>query len=386
MQIVNWQCNFTEHQLHTWVALQSLLDDPIIHIIAKTTGGARSNQNWSTIDLSSMNVIHFGGKNWLRKGIHILRQYPDAIHVFGGFWADRRFILLIMLSIFLKIPAVVMNEPYSIESVGYLRNSRRIGNQIKVYLRPLLYKIVALVIRTLASPNRFCMLALSSQAVDQLIKAGFEPDQTFPFGYFVPKLKCTNKKRQSVQSCFRFVFVGSLIQRKGLDIAVAAIEDSYAGGLPVYLDVFGPGDPDEYIDPASKCVAYKGVIPFGQAQAVIMDYDALILPSLHDGWGVVVNEGLLQGIPAIVSSNVGAKCLLEQSGAGLVFKNGDQQSLKDNIAVFIKESTLRNQMKYKAESLAELITPENAAKYLFKVLQSYFFSRCEPPVEIWRLP
>jgi len=141
---------------------------------------------------------------------------------------------------------------------------------------------------------------------------------------------------------------------------------------------------EAYINPKSECVTYKGMIPFGQAQAVIAEYDALILPSLHDGWGVVVNEALLQGVPAIVSSHVGAKCMLEHSGAGLVFRSGDLCSLVQVMKEFVFNLQLRMVLKSKAKQVGLLITPEHAAQYMKNVLKCYFLKHGARPDVLWK--
>ena len=57
--------------------------------------------------------------------------------------------------------------------------------------------------------------------------------------------------------------------------------------------------------------------------------DCLVLPSLRDEtWGLVVNEALAHGVPAVVSDQVGCAPDLIQDGAtGAVFDAGDADSL-----------------------------------------------------------
>lgn len=46
--------------------------------------------------------------------------------------------------------------------------------------------------------------------------------------------------------------------------------------------------------------------------------DVLILPSLHDGWGAVVNEAMTLGLYVIVSDRCGAKALIADETDGLI--------------------------------------------------------------------
>src|SRR5262249_3117283 len=57
--------------------------------------------------------------------------------------------------------------------------------------------------------------------------------------------------------------------------------------------------------------------------------DIFVLPSRHDGWGVVVNEALGAGLPMIVSDRVGACDLVEDGAKGLITCAGDVEELAD---------------------------------------------------------
>ncbi len=56
--------------------------------------------------------------------------------------------------------------------------------------------------------------------------------------------------------------------------------------------------------------------------------DLLVLPSLDEPWGLVVNEAMCCGVPAVVSSRVGARLDLVTPGiSGAVFRAGDSADL-----------------------------------------------------------
>ncbi|MCC6739672.1 MAG: glycosyltransferase family 4 protein [Planctomycetia bacterium] len=61
--------------------------------------------------------------------------------------------------------------------------------------------------------------------------------------------------------------------------------------------------------------------------------DALVLPSVQDTWGLVVNEAMQFGVPAIVSSAVGcAEDLVTDGETGFVFPAGDAAALASRLA------------------------------------------------------
>jgi len=382
MKIIDWQCHFTAHQLYTWRAFGDVWPDDVIHVVARLESETRKKQGWEVPSLDDLHIVSLKRNGGLRQGLKILKENKNAIHVFGGFWADRRFIILVIYAVFMGIKVSVMNEPYSTDSAGYLSESSDLIGRIKSWLRPALYGVTAKLLRSSAKPQKFSVLALSKIAEKQFIAAGFSPSQVFPFGYFVPKVESEQLKYNGAENV-QLIYVGALLKTKGVDVAVKAIEALAAKNVPVRMDIYGYGNPDDFVDQLSTCVSYKGIIPFGKSQEVIAKYDALILPSRHDGWGVVVNEALLQGVPAIVSSDVGAKCLVEESGAGAVFKSGDKNSLHRIVEDFVKSEKLRGIMKSNAMKVSLKITPERAAVYMSSVFSSYFNENETRPKEIW---
>jgi glycosyltransferase involved in cell wall biosynthesis len=220
-------------------------------------------------------------------------------------------------------------------------------------------------------------------AKEQFIHAGFNERAIFPFGYFISRQNEVMAPKKNGGDGLKLVFVGALLKTKGLDIAVQAVETLYEKGFNVSFDIYGTGDPGLFFSPASACVRYKGVIPQGEAQKVIAQYDLLVLPSRHDGWGVVVNEALLQGVPVIVSDRVGAQCLIETSGAGMIFRHDDPDDLATEIESILNDINKLKLLRQNALELAPQILPEIAAKYLLDVFNFYFFDQGKRPDAIW---
>jgi glycosyltransferase involved in cell wall biosynthesis len=385
MKIVSWQSVLTEHQYHTWIALQAM-DEEIYFVLGNFESDIRKQQGWKNVDLSNLNTKVLPQKHWWKDGKEIIRQNPNALHVFGGFWADRRFFLLLLYAIKSGEKAVIMNEAYSEDSSGYLQERSKLVSWLKVQIRPILYWIAALILNYMSYLNQFCILAIGSQSKRQFTQAGFKEDSLFPFGYFVPKQKGGKRTFLKTSTSLRLIFVGNLLKIKGLDIAIKAVQaiNVQSKSPAVILDIYGQGNPHDWLSIPSTEVTYKGVIPFGNAQSVIAKYDFLILPSRHDGWGVVVNEALLQGIPVIVSNHVGAKSLLETTNAGVVFKSGDQDDLQQVLHELKKNHSRRRTLRCSAENIAYKISPEAAAKYMKDVFRFFFFNQGERPKEIWR--
>jgi glycosyltransferase involved in cell wall biosynthesis len=70
--------------------------------------------------------------------------------------------------------------------------------------------------------------------------------------------------------------------------------------------------------------------------------DVLVLPSLDEPWGLVVNEAMCYGVPPVVSSQVGARLDLVIPGVtGAVFRAGDPADLRRALAPLVASEDTR---------------------------------------------
>jgi glycosyltransferase involved in cell wall biosynthesis len=124
----------------------------------------------------------------------------------------------------------------------------------------------------------------------------------------------------------RFLFVGRLIERKGLEVLLRA----FAGFEGGELWIAGDGPLDEAVcqaaarDPRIRLFGHVSGDDLGDLYGNV---DALIVPSLYEAWGLVVHEGLAYGLPVITTDQVGAADDLIDSGVnGYVVTAGSAQA------------------------------------------------------------
>lgn len=154
-----------------------------------------------------------------------------------------------------------------------------------------------------------------------------------------------------------------------MDLLQEAVQRLHAQACKVSVDIFGPGNVNLFT-PKDVSMRYRGIIPFGQAQKIISQYDLLVLPSRYDGWGVVVNEALCAGVPVVCSDNAGAGAVAVAFGAGLSFSSGDAQALADVLARLTGVPSLLKAMRAATPLAAKALQPEVAARYMLDVIQA----------------
>jgi glycosyltransferase involved in cell wall biosynthesis len=129
-----------------------------------------------------------------------------------------------------------------------------------------------------------------------------------------------------------FLFSGSLIERKGVDLLAAAFVRVAQEAPNVRLRIVGEGELRESmaqtLRPVSERVEFVGFKDWDALPGEYARADVLCVPSRYDGWGLVVPEGLAAGLPVIATDRMGAALEFVESGKnGWLIRAGDQEAL-----------------------------------------------------------
>ena len=129
-----------------------------------------------------------------------------------------------------------------------------------------------------------------------------------------------------------FLFSGSLIERKGVDLLAAAFVRLAQEVPQVRLKIVGEGELRDSLARTLQTVSERvELIGFKDWSELPSEYaaaDVLCVPSRYDGWGLVVPEGLASGLPVIGTNRMGAALEFVESGRnGWLVSAGDQEAL-----------------------------------------------------------
>ena len=170
-----------------------------------------------------------------------------------------------------------------------------------------------------------------------------------------------------------FLFLGRLEREKGLDVLAQAM--ALVPELPI--TIAGTGSLEAWVAGAFR--DYPNVrlklqwIDEHERAQLLMSHGFLVLPSRFEAWGIVVNEALRAGLPAVVSNAVGsASELVLASGAGSIFNVGDHRSLAYALQQMqrLPDGELREQRR-RGWEVAKLRTLEVQATALSRALTVY---------------
>jgi glycosyltransferase involved in cell wall biosynthesis len=127
-----------------------------------------------------------------------------------------------------------------------------------------------------------------------------------------------------------FLFCGSLIERKGVDLLAAAFVRLAQEVPNVRLRIVGEGELRESLERmlVREQVEFAGFKDWNELPAEYARADVLCVPSRYDGWGLVVPEGLASGLPVIGTDRMGAALEFVESGRnGWLIGAGDEEAL-----------------------------------------------------------
>lgn len=162
----------------------------------------------------------------------------------------------------------------------------------------------------------------------------------------IPFMYCTEWKdrlssgiSESRSSVLKILYVGALSHRKNVRILLEASQLlNVEQQQKLEIGIVGDGARMKELrilaesERSDVKVQFHGTQPMEKIPEFMQRYDVLCLPSLHDGWGAVVNEALTLGLYVICSDCCGAKYLLTSDKdpivRGRVFSSDDPYDLK----------------------------------------------------------
>ena len=175
----------------------------------------------------------------------------------------------------------------------------------------------------------------------------------------------------------RFLFCGQMIERKGVDVLLLAFDRLVTKGVDAQLLLVGrEAELPKFltmVSPTARSrIRYEGF----QAPERLPEYfamsDVFVLPSRHDGWGVVINQALAAGLPIITSNAVGAGLDLVDDGTnGIRVAAADVDGLFRSMAELASGPEIARKWGERSRERALDLTPETGAAKWVKVFETF---------------
>lgn len=179
--------------------------------------------------------------------------------------------------------------------------------------------------------NRFSIAFPSGEPHLRLLQAlGFKGKTLVTGGVGIIE-KLDNEKIYDGNKTIKYLFIGRLIKIKNIELLIRVFNK-----LNKPLTIVGTGPEEEYLkNIANSNVSFKGFINREMIKNIYRNYDCLILPSLKETWGLVVEEAIASGLPVLASKMVGSsEDLILKYKRGLTFDPLNSSSLEQAISDF----------------------------------------------------
>ncbi|MGB5616534.1 MAG: glycosyltransferase family 4 protein, partial [Desulfobacterales bacterium] len=134
-----------------------------------------------------------------------------------------------------------------------------------------------------------------------------------------------------------FVYAGKIVPKKRIFDLLRSLQKAIKVKTPLYLLVVGTGRllaaASSFVAERKLPVTFAGFLNQTEIARAYVAADCLVLPSDYgETWGLVVNEAMACGLPAIVSDRVGCgPDLVNEGMTGSIFPFGDVDALANKI-------------------------------------------------------
>jgi len=159
-----------------------------------------------------------------------------------------------------------------------------------------------------------------------------------------------------VDNDFVVLFSGKFLPRKAPLLLLEAI-GRVRGREKIVLLMVGDGEQRAEIEKKGRPLLggrlrMEGFVNQSELGRRYAAADVLVLPSMFETWGLVVNEAMQFGMPAIVSSKVGChEDLIIEGKTGMIFPVGDAEKLAQCLQQFVDQPGKAREMGAAARAL-----------------------------------
>jgi glycosyltransferase involved in cell wall biosynthesis len=283
-----------------------------------------------------------------RSKVLIQKLKPDIVILTG--WQVLPLLQILFVCKFLKIPCIVRGESNSLKP------------------RPLW---VRLIHRQLIS-HYDAFLVIGKANHDFYVENGASKNRLFNCPYFIDNQRfilssaalsiqrdLLRKKWQITPSATCFCYVGKLEPKKRIFDLLEALRllKTQSHDLLVHLLVVGTGqlmtEAQSFVSEYNLPVTFAGFLNQSEISQAYVAADCLVLASDYgETWGLVVNEAMACGLPAIVSDRVGCgKDLVKTGKTGEIVPFGNTVALSESLQKFSLEPSNLQQMGENARQL-----------------------------------
>lgn len=182
--------------------------------------------------------------------------------------------------------------------------------------------------------------------------------------------------QNNLSSVVNILYVGRIIQEKGLDLLLQAL---YICKLKIkncklFLRIIGSGDKEkEYKALAKKLLSedeyeFLGYIEKEKLPMYYTSADLLVLPSRSETFGLVILEANFFGLPVVATKVMGIPYIVKDGVNGILVEPAPE-SIAEGIKKLVNDKELYNSIKNRAKNYADTFVKKRIVKQLRKIVK-----------------
>lgn len=195
------------------------------------------------------------------------------------------------------------------------------------------------------------------------------------------KIKASPKSDRLINQPMNLVFIGSVVERKGLKYLLNALNKINEEGLDVRLYIIGDHTLDakysEELHELIKSYQLQSKIFFlghiDEPLSYLQEMDFLVLPSLDEGVPKSVIESICMGIPVIATDVGGTREVIINNKNGFIVRPGHTEDLYSAIKMCIERGdTVIELARFEAERARKAFSFSTHSKNLSTIYKELF--------------
>lgn len=344
-----WQLTISPHMVY--LANELSKNGYQVNVIARESlSQERKEMGWATKELNGVNILILDRVSNYEK---ILKNVnSEAIHIVQGIRGNGY--ITELMKKFRKNKSRFWIIMETVNEIGFLGFIKKI-EYARLFFR---YK-----------KNINGVLAIGYNTPNWLKSVGANPKKIYPFSYFLEPSSVEDN--DSLNERFKFIFVGRMVDIKRPNLLVEACA-RIEGKENLSIQFIGEGDLKEKIK--SLAMQYNlnteflGNIAIDEVRKYLAQADCLILPSLHDGWGAVTTESMIEGTPVICSDACGSAQTVINSNFGGVFAFNDIPKFNMLVENQFKRGGISPDERKSLKKWAICLNSHTGADYLDRII------------------
>jgi glycosyltransferase involved in cell wall biosynthesis len=208
------------------------------------------------------------------------------------------------------------------------------------------------------------IIAVSHFTRSQALKAGAKDDRTLVIynscdeTIFSKGDRLVAKKRHNLDANKSVIlFVGNLIERKGVYILIEAFKVVCSRVPNVLLVIIGDGEERQRLERIvedyglARNVKLLGRVSLRELSSFYNAADIFVLPSFSEGHSVALLEAMASGLPIVASNAGGNKESVEDGVNGFLFESGNIKDLSEKMAILLSDQELTKKMSARSSAI-----------------------------------